>query len=117
MFKVTLTACIAGDPRKAWNGTTGETDTEHVPDDVWQDQSHDFDTLETAVEWIRGLDPRVTTHVVLVYVEDGQEPREIFVKDRGDDLDKVTTDPPEPEIDPSLRGLDQGPPPVPMAAQ
>jgi len=81
MFQVTLTACVAGNPLKAWRD--GEE-----PNDVWEDQTHDFgDDLEAAKTWIRGLDPRVTTHVVLL--ADGTP---IYAADAADDLDAAHPD-------------------------
>jgi hypothetical protein len=65
MFRVTLTACVEGNPLKAWRGTTGEDDTEHIPDDVWEDQDRPFDTLDDAKAFIRGLHPQTSTHVKL----------------------------------------------------
>lgn len=66
MFTVTLTGCVAGNPLKAWKGTTGEDDLEHVPDDVWEDQTHDFADLDAAKDFIRGLHPDTSTHVLLL---------------------------------------------------
>lgn len=63
MYQVTLTACTAGNPLQAWKGTTGEDDTEHVPNDVWEDLSFDFDDLDEAKAYVESLDPQMTTHV------------------------------------------------------
>ena len=84
MFKVTLVACIEGNPFKAWHGSTGEDDTEHVPNDVWQDQSHDYADLAAAKEFIQGLHSEVTTHALL-WDEDGETV--LYNKDAGDDLE------------------------------
>src|SRR5215471_14519537 len=64
-FQVTGVFCVEGNPTKAWAGTTGEDDEEHVPDDVWEDQVHEFDNIDEAKSFIRGLHPQLTTHVQL----------------------------------------------------
>lgn len=79
-YEVKLVACVEGNPTKAWSGTTGEHDTEHVPDDVWEDQTHTFDDLDAAKAFVRGLHPQVTTHVKL-YADDEL----IFDQDAGAD--------------------------------
>jgi len=98
MFSVTLIACVEGNPHQAWHGSTGPEDEEHVPDDVWQDQVHDFRELEDAKEFIRGLHPEVTTHVEL-HDEDGEV---IYRKDAGDDLDAA-----EPGVVPDSAGVEE----------
>lgn len=70
-YQVTGVFCVEGNPTKAWNGTTGEDDDEHVPDDVWEEQFHDFDDLEAAKDFIRELHPQMSTHVALV-TDDGE---------------------------------------------
>lgn len=85
-FRVTLTACVAGNPLKAWFGTTGKDDKEHVPDDVWEDQEFSFATLEEAKLYIQDLPELTTTHVVLSVQEDGGTWVTIFEKDRGEAL-------------------------------
>lgn len=77
---VELEACVAGNPTKAWNGTTGEDDTVHVPDDVWESQTWPFDTLDAAKAYVRGLHPQITTHVRIVV--DGEV---VFDQDAGAD--------------------------------
>lgn len=96
MFTVTMIACVEGNPTKAWSGTTGEDDTEHVPDDVWEDQTHEFDSLDAAKDFIRGLHTQVTTHVKLY--ADGEL---IFDRDAGSDhLDDAAPGVPMPhEVD------------------
>lgn len=86
-FTVELVACISGNPLKAWHGTTGDDDKVHVPDDEWQDQSHDFDDLDAAKSFIEGLPEQTTTHVVLVHHgDDGDEV--LYRQDAGhDDLE------------------------------
>lgn len=65
-YSVTGTFCVEGNPTQAWSGTEGEDDTTHVPNDVWEDQTHDFgDDVEGAKDFIRGLEPQMTTHVAL----------------------------------------------------
>lgn len=88
MFRVELTACVAGNPYKAWKGSTGPDDTVHVPDDVWEDQSHAFATVEEAVSFVRGLPEPTTTHVQIV----DDAGLVLFHQDGGDDLDTVTAD-------------------------
>lgn len=58
MYTVTLDACVAGNPLKAWRGGTD-------PDDVWEVQSHNFDDLDAAKDFIRQLPEQTTTHVQL----------------------------------------------------
>lgn len=69
-FRVTGVFLIAGNPTKAWAGTTGENDLVNVPDDVWQEQVHPFDNLDSAKGFIRSCHPQITTHLVLEYRED-----------------------------------------------
>lgn len=84
MFEVNLIALTEGNPLKAWAGSTGPDDTEHVPDDVWQDQTHQFGTLEDAKAFVAGLHPDATTHVEL-----SDESGVLYRQDAGDDLDAV----------------------------
>lgn len=77
-FRVTLVACIAGNPRKAWRGGT-------EPDDVWEDQAHDFDDLGEAKSFVGSLPAETTTHVVLWHQADGTEWTAIFDQDAGND--------------------------------
>lgn len=85
MYRVTMEACIAGNPHKAWRVRlpAGEYRVDdplapdrEPPDDVWEDQSHDFDTIDAARDFIRGLPAETTTHVKLyaddelIYVQD-----------------------------------------------
>lgn len=80
-YRVTLTACVSGNPLKAWRDGT-------EPDDVWQDQTHDFGGLDAAKAFIRGLHPDTSTHVVLESSEDNAAWTPIYVQDFGeDDLD------------------------------
>lgn len=80
---VNLIACVAGNPLKAWHGTTGPDDAKHVPDDVWEDKSFAFgEDLDAAKNYVKTLHPDMTTHVVIV--ADG---RVIWEQDRGEDLD------------------------------
>jgi len=69
MYNVTGVFCVAGNPTKAWNGTEGEDDTEHVPDDVWEEQIHEFNDIDEAKDFIRGLQPQMTTHIALETVD------------------------------------------------
>lgn len=72
-FRITLEACVAGNPFKAWREKlpAGETrDDEFAPDrmppdDVWEAQVHEFDDLNAAKDFIRGLPEQTTTHVML----------------------------------------------------
>lgn len=82
-FRVTLVACVAGDPRKAWNGTSGPDDEVHVPDDEWESQEYSFDDLEEAKSFVSKLNDAVTTHVELSY-DNGGEWAVIYRKDEGD---------------------------------
>lgn len=84
MFVVTLTACVAGNPLKAWRGGTD-------PDDEWQDQRHEFDELADAKAFVGELHPDVTTHVELL----GPDGEVLYRKDAGDDLDAA-----EPGVEP-----------------
>lgn len=91
-YRVTLTACVAGNPLKAWFGTTGPDDTEHVPNDVWQDFDLPFDDLDAAKGFIRGLHPDTSTHVVLYGTGDDGE-QVLYRQDSGhDDLDEAGVD-------------------------
>lgn len=89
MYRVTMTMCVAGDPDRAWLGSTGEDDTDNVPDDEWEDVAYDFgDDLDGAKEYVRGLDPALTTHVKIEH--DGVV---IFDQDAGaDHLDDAHED-------------------------
>lgn len=83
MFHVTMTALIAGDPRKAWHGSTGPDDVGHVPDDVWQDQDHPFDALADAIAFVGTLPEPSTTHVNIT----DDAGLVLYHQDGGDDLD------------------------------
>lgn len=72
-FRVDLIALVAGNPNKAWREGT-------EPDDVWEDQSHSFTSLEDAKDFIRSLPEAGTTHVKL-FADDEQ----IFEQDAGAD--------------------------------
>lgn len=88
MFRVTLEACVEGNPLKAWRGET-------EPDDVWEKKEKSFEDLDEAVAFVADLHEATSTHVVIDYDEgDGSEWRTIFNQDRGDDLDSVTTEVP-----------------------
>lgn len=96
-YRVTGEFCVEGNPTKAWIGTTGEDDTEHVPDDVWQEQVHDFAGLDEAKDFIRGLHAQMSTHVALLASEDGVEWETIFVQDSdADHLDDAAPGVPLP---------------------
>lgn len=84
-FRVTGEFCVAGNPTKAWSGTTGEDDLVHVPDDVWEQQSHDFgDDLAAAKAFVAGLDPQTTTHVAIEHSDDGGSTWELLVSQDAD---------------------------------
>jgi hypothetical protein len=83
-YQVTGVFCVEGNPTKAWAGTTGDDDTEHVPDDVWEEQVHDFEDIDEAKDFIRGLHPQMSTHVVL-QTDDGEVLVEMDAE--GDHLD------------------------------
>lgn len=84
MYRVTMEACIAGNPHKAWRVRlpAGETNDDALapdrepPDDVWEKQEHSFDSIDAARDFIRGLPAETTTHVELyaddelIYVQD-----------------------------------------------
>ena len=94
-YRVTLTACTAGNPLKAWRGGTD-------PDDVWEDQSRDFADLDAAKEFIRGLPEQTTTHVKL-YADDEL----IFEQDADNDhLDTADAGVPMPHTVTSVNALD-----------
>lgn len=57
-FSVTLIACVAGNPNKAW--WDGEE-----PNDVWEEQTHPFTDLDAAKYFIESLPAETTTHVKL----------------------------------------------------
>lgn len=101
MFRVTMVACVAGNPLKAWRG-----DSE--PNDVWEDQSHPFDDLDAAKDFVRTLPEQTTTHV-RIESDHGLEPDDvvsqvledgwvvIFDQDAsGDHLDAAAPDVPMP---------------------
>lgn len=87
-----MTACVAGNPLKAWAGGT-------EPDDEWEDQTHEFDDLEAAKAFITGLHHQTTTHVVLEHQDETTgEWYTVFNKDGGTndigepaELDQVRT--------------------------
>lgn len=101
-FRVTLVACVAGNPLKAWRGGTD-------PDDVWEDQTHLFADLDAAKAFIRGLPAETTTHVVLeAAIGDGDAAvwTPIFVQDAdAAHLDAANIDVPMPHT------VDAGGPP------
>ncbi len=108
-FRVTGEFCIAGNPTKAWLGTTGEDDTEHVPDDVWQEQSHTFGTLDEAKDFIRGLNPTMSTHIALL---DADGTTLVYMDSDADHLDEAAPGviPPsqrEPEPTPGAHVVDE----------
>lgn len=98
-FRVTLEACVAGNPHKAWKKRlpAGELrDDEFAPDreppdDVWEQQTHDFTDLDDAKAFILGLPEETTTHVELEYLAPADEPgadsvwETLFVQDAGAD--------------------------------
>lgn len=85
MFQVKMIALVAGNPHKAWRGSTGLDDTEHVPDDVWEDQVYEFGSLDEAKSFVAGLPAESTTHVE-IFDESGMM---LFHQDGGDVLDDV----------------------------
>lgn len=75
-YRVTLDACVAGNPLKAWKvrlpaGQPLDLDPNDTapdrepPDDVWEAQTHDFAELDAAKAFIRSLPEPTTTHVRL----------------------------------------------------
>lgn len=82
MFTVRLVALVAGNPLKAWAGSTGPGDEEHVPDDEWADKTRDFESLEDAKAFIGSLHSDATTHVEL-----WDDDTVLYRQDAGDDLD------------------------------
>lgn len=80
-LRVTLEACVDGNPLKAWRDGTD-------PDDVWEPQTHDFDQLAAARSFIVGLHPQTSTHVEL-HVIDGADTLVVYRQDAGDDLTAV----------------------------
>lgn len=116
--RVELIAMVAG--TRAQDGLDGEpTETwrEGSPTDEWQDQRHDFDSLDAAKDFVRSLDPRVSTHVVIYATDDEGTEHEVFVKDRGDDLDAAHV-PTAAEIAAAEAAeAPAEPPPTPMARQ
>lgn len=114
-FRVTLVACIAGNPFKAWHGSTGPDDAVNIPDDEWQDQTHDFASLDDAKSFIRALPVETTTHVVLTRVgDDGTET--LYVQDFGDDLESaapgVVAGSQEPAVPPDTEAVVPVAPPL-----
>ncbi len=80
MFRVTMEACVAGNPLKAWKVRLPEEERRidgdgqpldpddtapdrEQPDDEWELQQHDFADLEAAKDFVRGLPVETTTHV------------------------------------------------------
>lgn len=81
-YRVEYVGCVAGNPLQAWRGTTGETDTVHVPNDVWEDLSQDFgEDLDAAKAWIEAQHGQITTHIVLYHDDEL-----LYNHDAGDDL-------------------------------
>lgn len=83
-YRVTMDACVAGNPGKAWRVKlpAGETNPDplaadrEAPDDVWEYQEHAFDSIDEARAYVRSLPAETTTHVQiwaddeLIYVQD-----------------------------------------------
>lgn len=111
-FTVQLVACVAGNPLKAWEGSTGLDDTEHVPDDEWQDQTHDFATLDEAKAFVAGLDGRVATHVQITH--DGTV---LFDQDAAHDLEAAHVPTVEELEAEAAAAAPPPPPPTPLPAQ
>lgn len=110
MVRVELEACVAGNPLKAWKGTTGEDDTEHVPDDVWEHQSHEFDDLEEAKEFVLELPEQTTTHVT-IFSEDEEGEFLLWEQDRdGDALDSLEDTRPVEEVPDDPNFVPEAPP-------
>lgn len=109
-FTVTLTGCVAGNPLKAWRGSTGEADTEHVPDDVWQDLAPTFDTIDEAKGYILDLHFQTSTHVVLLDI-DGSV---LYNQDAGDPLDVAASGVVPPSLIPPPLSDDDVPPAPPL---
>ena len=91
-LRVTLIACVAGNPLKAWRGGT-------PPNDVWEPKEVEFVDLVDAQTFVEGLPTETTTHVEIQVAEDTGW-RTIFNQDAGDDLALTTLDPPPPEVEP-----------------
>jgi hypothetical protein len=86
-YRVTGLFCVAGNPTKAWAGTTGEDDEEHVPDDVWEEQGWEFDELIEAKNYIKELHPQMTTHVALEAEVDGEWETILYMDSDADHID------------------------------
>lgn len=115
MYRVTLDALVEGNPLVAWAGSEGPDDTEHVPNDVWEAQTHDFADLDDAKAFIRSLHPEASTHVVLA--DESGTP--FYVQDFGhDDLDAAHPDVVPPSQTPPVQP-DEPPviPDVPVMAR
>lgn len=73
-IQVTMDACVAGNPHKAWKVRlpAGETSDNELapdrepPDDVWEHQTHEFPALLDAKVYVEGLPAETTTHVLIV---------------------------------------------------
>lgn len=101
MFRVTMDACVAGNPLRAWKVRLpdGERrDDELAPDreppnDVWESQTHEFATLTEAKVFIRELPEATTTHVRLQHETDDEGWVTTFDQDAdGDHLDAAGPD-------------------------
>lgn len=116
-FRVTMVACVAGNPHKAWkvklpadqhrDDPDDLAPDRELPDDVWEVQSHPFDTLDAAKQFVRILPEQTTTHV-RIESDHAVEP---------DDTDAVVLDDGWVVIydqDASLEHLDAAAPGVPM---
>lgn len=111
--RVTLIAMVAGTrAQDSLDGPPSETWLEASPTDEWQDQTHEFDTLDDAKAFVRDLDPRITTHVVIE-----AEGHEVYVKDRGDDLDTAHVPTAEELAAAEAEAAPPAPPPTPMVRQ
>lgn len=103
-----MVACVAGNPHKAWKVPIGadvpQPERDRIaaenpnapdrepPDDVWEDQSYPFDELAAAKTFIEGLDPVVTTHVKLEYLQPGELDQDgswVTIYDRDADRDHL----------------------------
>lgn len=70
-YRVTMEACVAGNPHKAWKVRlpAGETNDDPLapdrepPDDVWEEQTYEFGDVAAARDFIRQLPAESTTHV------------------------------------------------------
>lgn len=143
MYRVTMEACVEGNPLKAWktrlpeeerrvDGDGNPLDPDDTapdreqPDDVWERQSHDFGSdLEAAKDFVRALPVETTTHVRIesghgvepgtdaVITDDGWVV--IFDQDAdGDHLDAAGVDVAMPHrIDSKLPDVDESVPDAP----